>query len=318
MAKEEFGKKLRQPSEYLILIVDDDDNNVSIISNVLKSVGYRFESVSNGDQAMEWLQHNTPDLVLLDYEIPGRNSLETLKELRRRQPYSWVIFISPRNDAKIITRCLMAGGDDYVFDPFDPIELLARIRTQLRMKDLTDDLAAANQHLRELADIDDLTGLFNMRSIYQKIEIEISRARRYKRAVAVIMLDMDHFKKVNDNHDHLFGSFVLSEVGKLIRESIRNLDFAARYGGDEFLIVLSEPTIEGAATFTDRFRQKIADYTFIKDSDTIRLTTSLGLAVYEPATRDIDAKSLVRFADHALYEAKNSGRNCFKMSTLTT
>lgn len=280
-----------------------------IMTGVLRSAGFRVESAASGEEALNKIRHAAPDLVLLDYDMPGLGGLETLKILREREPYVWVIFVSTQNDPRVITRCLNTGADDYIRDPFEPLELLARVRAQLRMKEITDRLISANQKLRELADTDDLTGLFNMRSIYQKLEIEISRAKRSRRAVAAVMMDMDHFKTVNDQNDHLFGSFVLSEVGRLLKGSIRDLDFAARYGGDEFLIVLSEPTVEGAGVFTERLRKKIEATTFTNDSCSIQLTASFGLAAIEPSIHSLDSKSLVRAADHALYEAKQAGRN---------
>ena len=191
--------------------------------------------------------------------------------------------------------------------------MLARVRAQLRIKDLTERLEAANARLQTLVDIDDLTGLYNMRSVYQKLDAEIGRAQRFQRAVSVIMMDMDNFKSVNDTNDHLFGSFVLSEVGKLIKESIRQVDFAARYGGDEFLIALSETTVEGASITAERIRKKIEAHTFTSPTSSMKLTASLGLAVIEPTTQNIDARNLVRYADNSLYEAKRSGKNCVRV-----
>jgi diguanylate cyclase (GGDEF)-like protein len=267
----------------------------------------------------------SPDLVLLDVNMPGMGGIETLKRIRANQSqaeetHTSVIIVSARSDTDDIVRGLDTGADDYVCKPFDPWELLARVRAQLRIKDLTDRLAEANERLQELVDIDDLTGLYNMRSVYQKLDLEIGRAKRYNRAVAVIMMDMDEFKDVNDSHDHLFGSFVLSEVGKIIRGNIRNVDFAARYGGDEFLIALSETTVEGAALFAERLRKVIGAYLFSKDGYSMHLTASIGVAVVQPTLQAVDAKTLVRYADHAMYDAKHSGKNCvktFDMSSLS-
>ena len=123
----------------------------------------------------------------------------------------------------------------YVCKPFEVQELLSRVRAQLRIKDLNDNLKRANDRLKELIDIDDLTGLFNMRSLYKKLDFELDRGRRYNRSVCVIMMDLDHFKKVNDSNDHLFGSYVLTQVGRIIKSNTRNIDIPARYGGDESL-----------------------------------------------------------------------------------
>ena len=212
-----------------------------------------------------------------------------------------------------MTRCLDAGADDYICKPFDMQELLARIRCHLRIKDIRDELNQANARLQELVDIDDLTGLFNMRSLYQKLDSELLRAQRHKRQVAVIMMDMDDFKSVNDDNDHLFGSFVLTKVGELIRNNIRDVDFAARYGGDEFLIVLTEIDLEGAKIFAERLREFIAATDFKNDKHSRRLTSSLGLVITNIENKTCDVRSLVRYADQALYNGKAKGRNCIEI-----
>jgi two-component system, cell cycle response regulator len=297
----------------LILAVDDDLDNLKLMELTLLHQGYRVETATSGEEALSRLEKISPDLILLDINMPGISGLEVLAHLRETENRTQVIFVSARAETDDIVKGLDTGADDYICKPFDPIELLARVRAQLRIKDLTERLEAANTRLQTLVDIDDLTGLYNMRSVYQKLDAEIGRAQRFQRAVCVIMMDMDNFKSVNDNNDHLFGSFVLSEVGKLIKESIRQVDFAARYGGDEFLIALSETTVEGAAITAERVRKKIEAYTFTSPTSSMKLTASLGLAVIEPTTQNIDARNLVRYADNSLYEAKRAGKNCVRI-----
>ena len=297
------------PTERLVLAVDDDHDNLTLVARTLEHEGFRVLKAGSGEQALKLLEEARPDLILLDINMEGISGLETLAQLRKHESYTSVIFVSARSESEDIIRGLDAGADDYVCKPFDPHELLARVRAQLRIKDLNDRLTAANKRLQELVDIDDLTGLYNMRSVYQKLDSEIGRAKRHSRAVAVVMMDMDNFKQVNDLHDHLFGSYVLSEVGKIITNTIRGVDFAARYGGDEFLIALSETTIDGAFLFCERLRKAIASHHFSKDGNSMRLTASLGVAAVEPSTLTIDAKNLVRGADHALYESKRTGKN---------
>lgn len=296
----------------LILAVDDDQDNLNLLAGLLEHEGYRVETAISGEDALERLKTLTPDLVLLDINMPGMGGYETLSEIRKRQHYMSVIFVSARAETDEIVKGLDAGADDYVCKPYEPVELLARVRAQLRIQDLTERLAVANDRLQELVDIDDLTGLYNMRSIYQKLDAEINRAQRFGRAVGVVMLDMDFFKSVNDSHDHLFGSFVLAEVGAIIKDTIRQTDFAARYGGDEFLIVLSETSVGGAAGFAERLRKRIGEKAFTSATSSMNLTASLGLAVIEPSVHQMDARNLVRFADNALYEAKRSGKNCVR------
>jgi diguanylate cyclase (GGDEF)-like protein len=252
-------------------------------------------------------------LILLDVNMPGMNGLDALKDLRHKEnKYVSVMFISGNTSTEAVIAGLDAGADDYIPKPFDPLELLARVRTQLRIKDLNDQLLRVNERLKELVDTDDLTGLFNMRSVYQRLESELERGRRFGRQVCVVMMDMDYFKSVNDGHDHLFGSFVLSEVGGVIRGNIRTIDLGARYGGDEFLMILTETNAEGAMKFCERLRRAIGTKLFKHGKDEIRLTCSIGFAITPPGDSQTDARGLVRTADHALYEAKRAGRNCVR------
>lgn len=296
------------------MIIDDDDLSQKLVAKALEYEGYEVVLADSGEQGVQRLTESTPHLVLLDMNMPGLNGLETLAQLRARSEYVSVLFVSADARSEDIIRGLDAGADDYICKPFEVLELLARVRTQLRIKDLNDRLKRANDRLKELVDIDDLTGLFNMRSLYKKLDFELDRGRRYNRSVGVIMMDLDHFKSVNDKHDHLFGSYVLTQVGGLVKQNIRKVDFAARYGGDEFLIVLTEITIDGALTFAKRLLEKIREKPFTKDSDSISLTASLGLAVVNPNEIEVDARSLVRKADHALYLAKDNGRNRVEVS----
>ncbi len=292
-----------------ILVVDDDPDSLDIIAEALNWDGYEVQKVKDGPMALALVRSWRPDVVVLDVNMPRLNGVETLKLLKKEDPFVSVMFISGHTSTEDVISGLDAGADDYIPKPFDPLELLARVRTQLRIKDLNDQLRIANERLKELVEIDDLTGLFNMRSLYQKLDAELERSKRFNRQVCVIMMDMDRFKSVNDGHDHLFGSFVLSEVGKIIRTKLRSVDIAARYGGDEFLIVLTETNYTGAMQFCDRLRAAIEEYEFVSGQDKIRLTASLGFAITPPGDPFTDPRSLVRTADVALYESKRAGRN---------
>jgi two-component system, cell cycle response regulator len=292
-----------------ILVVDDDDMSRTLVGKALEYEGYQVQLAESGSEGLQVINDWQPHLVLLDVNMPGLNGIETLTKLRVRDEYVSVMFVSANSQKEDVIRGLDAGADDYVCKPFEVLELLARVRSQLRIKDLNDNLKKANERLKELVDIDDLTGLFNMRSLYKRLDFELDRARRYNRSTAVIMMDLDHFKRVNDQHDHLFGSFVLTQVGKMIRENIRKVDFAARYGGDEFLVVLTEITMEGAVTFANRLRERIAKTTFKNEFYQMDLTASLGLSLANPNEFEVDARSMVRYADRALYTAKEKGRN---------
>ncbi len=293
-----------------ILIVEDDPQSLRILSSALLQAGYEIQSAISAQEALFEVNRFKPHLVLTDQDMPGITGIEMLRELRLQKNYVTVIFISGQTDPELIAQALRAGADDYIRKPFNVEELLARIETTLRTNELHKELFEANERLQEMVEADYLTGLFNMRSMYEKIDYELKRAKRFKRSISCVMLDMDHFKRVNDTNDHLFGSFVLKEVGKVIQATMREIDFAARYGGDEFLVVLTEADGKGAEAFCERLRKNIENEVFTDGENSIKLTVSLGYSVYKGGD-EIDARALVRKADHALYEAKARGRNQF-------
>jgi len=296
-----------------ILIVDDDPQISSLMTVILETAGFEICSAASGAEALKKIDSQQPHLVLLDINMPGLSGLETLEIVRKRDDYTSVVLVSGNSDTEDVIKGLESGADDYICKPFNPHELVARAKTQLRIKTLTDDLFEANKKLQALVDIDDLTGLYNMRGMFEKIDLEISRNRRFGSGICAIMLDMDHFKRVNDDHDHLFGSFVLGEVGKIIKNSLRDVDFGVRYGGDEFMVVLTGTDFQGALSYSERLRSAIENYDFNNGEHRMDLTTSMGLAVLKPnSTHSVTAKELVQWADKALYESKESGRNQVK------
>ncbi len=300
---------IRMKDSRNILIVDDDPDSIRILKPFLEAAGYAVDWASSGEEALAEIKSGMPHLILLDVNMPGISGFETLNFIRqKKEEYVAIIFVSAKTNTEDVIHGLDAGADDYIRKPFDVREVLSRVRAKLRIKDLNDQLKDANSRLASLVDIDDLTGLYNMRSVYDKLDREIIRSLRFGRPMAVIMMDMDHFKTVNDKHNHLFGSFVLSEVGKIIRTNIRKVDFGARYGGDEFLICLTETTAEGAKLFCERLRQTIESYEFQNGTDYQKLTSSIGVAVLDPLV-PIDARTIAKRADECLYDSKEKGRN---------
>lgn len=303
--------------EHRVLIIDDDKDNRRLVAQLLSHAGCVVEQAQSGIEGVLLLSEFKPDLVILDINMEGLNGFQTLKIIRQREEFISVIFLTAQRGTDDIIRGLESGALDYICKPFNPLELIARVKCQLKFKESQDELREANKKLLSLVDIDDLTGLYNMRSIYDRINNEIERGRRYKHSVAVIMMDMDDFKYVNDDHDHLFGSFVLGETGRLIKKTIRTVDFAARYGGDEFLICLAQTEPDGAVKFANRLRKKIAEHEFVNGDDRMFLTASLGCCVIDSGKSILDAQTLVRIADAKLYEAKHGGKNRVEAEFIT-
>ena len=296
-----------------VLIVDDDPHMSELMTVVLQTEGiYDLKVVESGEATLKTIGDWKPDLVLLDINMPGISGLEILSLVRRHEDHMGIILVSGNSDTEDVIEGLDSGADDYICKPFNPHELVARVRTQLRVKNLTDQLSKANKKLEALVEMDELTGLYNMRSMYQHLDLEISRSRRLKTGVCVAMMDMDHFKRVNDDHSHLFGSFVLQQVGKIIKGSVRDVDYGARYGGDEFMMVLSATNYTGSQAFCDRIRRKIETYEFNNEDHKINLTASVGFAIYLPGefgAENLSSKEVLKWADRALYNSKEKGRN---------
>jgi len=298
----------KDPKHRPILVLDEDPETLELMLEPLRWEGYDVRGLTSPVEASEFLNYWKPQMIIVDPDFANTDGLEYLNSLQECLAATSLIVVSSNSATDRITQCLDLGANDYIVSPFIPLEFLARVRAQLRFMDAKEELVAANAKLQELVEIDDLTGLFNMRSIYQKLEFEMERGKRFKRPVTVVMIDMDKFKLVNDGHDHLFGSYVLSEVGKIIKILTRTIDIPARYGGDEFLIVLSETPLSGVEMFCERLRKKVEQMTFVQGQDSINLTLSIGFAATNE-TEELTAKELVRRADVALYEAKKCGRN---------
>lgn len=298
----------KDPRHRPILVLDEDPETLQLLLEPLKWEGYDVRGLTSLKEASEFLNYWKPQMIIVDPDFSAGDGLEYLNSLQGHLENTSLIVVSANNSTERIAQCLDMGAGDYILSPFAPLEFLARVRAQFRVLDAKESLQEANQKLQELVEIDDLTGLFNMRSIFQKLEFEMERGKRFDRPVTVVMIDMDYFKTVNDGHDHLFGSYVLSEVGKVIKSSTRSVDIPARYGGDEFLIVLSETPLAGVELFCERLRKRIEQTTFQQGADSIQLTLSIGFASTKSG-ESISAKELVRHADAALYEAKRQGRN---------
>ncbi len=296
------------PQSRRILIVDDELASRMMMETLLEGEGYQVSTAENGPEALAKIEDWNPDLVLMDYEMPKMSGLETVRRLRERKNYVATIFISAQDGEDLLADCLKAGADDFLKKPVRFTELLARVQVRFRIKDLHDALEKANGQLQAMTETDYLTGLYNMRVIYDKIGEELRRANRRGAQVGCLMIDLDHFKSVNDQNDHLVGSQFLKEVGWVITNRLRAGDFAARYGGDEFLIVLTDSHVSGIQIFGNRLREAIADHIMVFRGKTVSRTASLGAAL-APINGMMNARELVRAADAALYQSKRAGRN---------
>lgn len=294
-----------------VLIAEDSGPSRLVLEKTLLRWGYDVVSCRDGEQAWEELgKRDAPQLAILDWMMPGYSGPEICKMVRERarEPYTYILLLTSRSEREDLIEGLESGADDYITKPFDQNELNVRLRTGLRILDLQAELVQAREALREQAMRDALTGLWNRRSILEYLEKERARARRERAPVALILLDLDHFKMVNDQYGHLVGDEVLREAARRLSGSVRPYDGVGRYGGEEFLVVLPGCDSVCLGGRAEGVRQAFSDLPFTVQGKTLHVTASLGGTVYFPDD-SISTSDLIRTADDALYGAKSAGRN---------
>lgn len=298
-----------------ILIAEDDPVSRRLLEVFLTRWGYQVEVAASGTQALELLeQMDAPRLAVLDWMMPGLEGVQVCRKIRERKgrPYTYILLLSARGQKEDLLAGLGSGADDYLTKPFDAQELRARLHVGQRILQLQDGLMAAGEQLLFRATHDSLTGISNRGTVLDALGRERSRQVRGGGSFGIILLDVDHFKYVNDTHGHQCGDAVLQEVSRIMTASVRAYDTVGRYGGEEFLIVV--PAADAASVFglSERIRHTIESKPVATDSGEIPITVSLGLAVSSDVA-PLDAEAMLNTADNALYRAKELGRNRSEM-----
>src|SRR4051794_6210884 len=300
-----------------VLIADDSATSRALLKSVLAGWGYEVVTAKDGGEAWDVLsQSDAPPLVILDWVMPVMTGPEVCHKVREnlREPYTYILLLTSKGSKTETVEGLNAGADDYIVKPFDEHELQVRLRAGKRIIDLQIDLLKAREELRERAKKDLLTMLPNRSAIPSALEKEIARCPRDRRTVGVILLDIDHFKRINDTYGHFAGDAVLRETAARLRGNMRPYDHVGRYGGEEFLVVLPNCDLEQAAHQAERMRAKLNGSGMIVDGAEMQVSASFGVTVSDGSERSPDL--FVRVADEALYKAKASGRNCVMSLTL--
>jgi len=294
-----------------ILVAEDDLVTRRMLQAYLVKWGYEVVMVADGQQAWQILQQeNAPRLALLDWMMPEMDGMSICREVRRLeiQPYIYLILLTARKYHEDIIAGLEAGADDYLTKPFDPIELRARLRAGARVVELQDNLIEAREALRDLAMHDPLTQLLNRRATLDFLLTELNRATRDLKPLTVMMVDIDHFKLINDRFGHPAGDGVLCEVSRRLRASLRAYDIVGRFGGEEFLVVAPGCDVSPGLMRAERLREVVCAQPVILKDLSINVTVSVGVAS-SPEPKPQDLESLLSAADKALYRAKEGGRN---------
>ena len=290
-----------------VLLADDSPTVRALARVELEEAGYEVLEASDGSEAMKAAREQHPDVVLLDIEMPVMDGYETVQALKAdpRTAGIPVVFLTGRVGSGDVVRALKLGGHDYLRKPPEPAELLARVNAALRVKVLQDELRRRVDELDRVSRIDHLTGLHNRRHIEEHLQMLMSGAKRHGYPVAVLVVDVDHFKKVNDTLGHHGGDEVLVTVCHRLRVTLRTEDVLGRWGGEEFLVLLPHTGHAAATALAERLRREVSASAVTVGQGSIHVSISIGGAVAEtPSGQD-----LLRLADQELYAAKRAGRN---------
>ncbi len=294
-----------------VLVADDSIVMRRLLESSLAGWNYQVLCAKDGAEAWAYLQSDDPpSLAVLDWMMPVYSGLDLCRMVRalNRTPYTYLILLTARGEREDIVEGLSAGADDYVVKPFDKHELEVRLRAGRRIIDLQSELMHTQEALREQAMKDALTGVWNRASIMEILDREVARATRDSAPLGVLMLDLDHFKHINDNYGHQAGDEALRGVAARISSAQRSYDSFGRYGGEEFMIVAPGCDEAYLISHAERLRNAIDSQSFKIGGKELHLTASFGACALDPELH-ASADDLVRAADAALYAAKHAGRN---------
>jgi two-component system, cell cycle response regulator len=293
-----------------VLVVEDERDIREIVTRLVSGMGYEVAVAMDGIGAMQCLQEQRPDIVLLDIMMPEMDGFEFCRQVQADVSFHdlHIIITSAKDAPQDKVKGLELGAADYLTKPFSLTELKARIQVGERLVRYRKMLQEQQARLEHLAREDELTGLCNRRYFEECAAEEWLRANRYDRPLAIVLGDVDNFKRVNDRYGHGTGDVVLKQVAQLQLQHCRNSDTVARYGGEEFGILLSETKLEEAQHVAERLREEVGNLKFTHSSGTFGVTISYGVAAFQDGEPRALAE-LIEQADKGLYEAKRKGRN---------
>ncbi len=293
-----------------IAIVDDHLPNALLLKGYVRRIeDTAVQIFTRPTAALEWCMENEPDLIMLDYLMPDMDGAEVLTRLRATESLRDVpvVVITAEESKETLYRVLELGANDFLRKPVDDIELIARVNNMLQLRARQLELAAANERLYTLATTDPLTGLANRRHFIERLGAELERTLRYGRPMCLALIDVDHFKVVNDTYGHDAGDEVLRHLSGLIQSRIRKGDLAGRIGGEEYALLLLETALAGGERAAQRLIEDVARCEAVVGSATIRFTVSVGLT--EAWNGGDSVNDILKRADVAMYAAKRLGRN---------
>jgi len=296
----------KKNSEIHVLIVDDDLSVRNTIHEYIANAGFSALAASSAEEALELISKNDFAVVITDIRLPGLGGLELTKVIKKKNGAD-VIVVTGYSDDYSYEEAINIGASDFVIKPVRLEELLLRLKRVLKERQLSTERTRMMQKLQKLATTDGLTKLYNSRSFYTQLELEVDRYNRYKHPLSLLLLDIDNFKEFNDTFGHLEGDKVLVRFSQIIKSCLRINDSAYRYGGEEFTVILPETTGDEAKTVAQRIRSTLEAEKFkpIPDKNA-KITISIGVTQYFPKE---ELSAFIRRADKAMYLSKKNGRN---------
>ena len=293
-----------------ILIVDDDLAVRNTMNEYINTAGYDSDAVSCAEEALELLEKKSFHVVITDIILPAMGGLDLTKIIKKDRD-SDVIVMTGYSDDYSYEEVINIGASDFVIKPVRLEELLLRLKRVLKERELTKERIRMMEKLQKLAVTDGLTKLYNSRSFYSQLEMEVDRFNRYKHPLALLLLDLDHFKDYNDNYGHLEGDKVLVHFSKIIKTCLRANDTAYRYGGEEFTVILPETGGEEAGPVAQRIRAALEAERFSPlNGKEVKITISIGVTEYQSQE---ELSTFIQRADKAMYRSKQKGRNMVSM-----
>lgn len=309
-----------------ILAIDDNRDNLDLVEDILSQEDYDVRCVDNPHEALAIIENNPPSLAVVDWLMPDMDGLELCGQIRSRcrQMSPYLLMLTANSGEQHLRASIDAGADDYLAKPFRRGELIARVRAGMRIATLQQQLARqndeliqvnkklsrANEMLARQANHDDLTGLVNSRLMRTQLQRYWANAQRHHQPLSCIMIDIDHFKDINDTYGHSAGDTVLQDVAAVMARTSRQDDPVYRVGGEEFLVICPNTSAEMATAAAERIRLAVELHRVVIDDKEITVTISAGVARNEPHMKQ--PEDLLKTADDALYVAKRGGRNCVK------
>jgi diguanylate cyclase (GGDEF)-like protein len=305
-----------------ILVAEDDLTTRKLLEKILAKNGFEVTAVNNGRQALEAFEKAFFPIVLTDWVMPEMTGLELCEAVRQRvsDKYVFIVLLTGRDCSDDVVRGLDAGADDYLTKPFNPAELLARLKAGTRILQYESSLKQAHEEIRILSITDPLTGCYNRKYMVENLVFEIEKAARNGSSLSLALSDIDRFKKVNDSFGHQIGDAVLKKFHHCLRSSICDgVDWIARYGGDEFIVVFPETDLEAATGRAEKARSLLCREVIEVEGVAIPTTVSFGVISVEPRRHlSISPDHIVSEADRCLYQAKNEGRNTVRACRFDT